>query len=192
VNFLAHALLAGAAHDALVGAFLGDFVKGPLGDRFSPALTQAIALHRRIDAYTDAHAVTLRSRRRISPARRRYAGILIDVFYDHLLAAHWRDFANEPLEPFAQRVYASLLREHAQLPARLQRMLPVMVGEDWLTNYRQRVTIDRALQRIARRLSRPNPLADAIEELAANETGFEEDFRAFFPQLVAYVENAKE
>ncbi|HVO90850.1 MAG TPA: ACP phosphodiesterase [Casimicrobiaceae bacterium] len=186
MNFLAHAFLAPASDEALVGAFLGDFVKGPLANRFAPPLEHAISLHRSIDAFTDAHPLTLRSRRRISPLRRRYAGILIDVFYDHVLARTWSEYSDEALAQFAQRVYRTMLREHPRLPPRLQRMLTLMVEEDWLTHYRDPAAIERALQRIARRLSRPNPIADAIVELSDNRCGFEEDFRAFFPQLIAH------
>src|SRR4051812_10146738 len=190
MNFLAHAFLAQPGHDGVVGALLGDFVKGPIDDRFRPSLASAIALHRRIDSFTDAHPITRRSRNRISPPRRRYAGIIIDMFYDHLLARRWSEHSSEPLEQFARHVYASMTAEHAALPERLQRMLPVMIEEDWLTNYREVAVIDRALDRIGRRLRRGSPMSGAIEELHANEAGLEEDFRIFFPDLALYARTA--
>ncbi|HEX7953720.1 MAG TPA: hypothetical protein VF523_11700, partial [Burkholderiales bacterium] len=66
------------------------FVKGPLDDRYATDITRAIVMHRKIDSYTDAHPLVLASKARISPARRRYAGIMVDMFYDHFLAKYWR------------------------------------------------------------------------------------------------------
>src|SRR3954464_15580437 len=86
MNYLAHLYLSAPTEDAWLGSLLGDFVKGPLDGRYSQHITSAIALHRKIDTFTDAHPVVLRSKSRISAARRRYAGIMIDMFYDHFLA----------------------------------------------------------------------------------------------------------
>ena len=97
MNYLAHLYLSDPSEDAWLGSLLGDFVKGPLDDRYSEEVTRAIVLHRKIDSYTDAHPVVLNSKSRVSTQRRRYAGIMVDMFYDHFLAKHWREFHAEPL-----------------------------------------------------------------------------------------------
>ena len=83
VNYLAHAWLSRYSTDSLVGGMLGDFVKGRIDGRFSDPVCTGIRLHRAIDNYTDKHPLFRASRARISARRRRFAGIMVDVFYDH-------------------------------------------------------------------------------------------------------------
>src|SRR5882672_709674 len=156
MNYLAHLYLSEPNEEAWLGSLLGDFVKGPLDGRYSADITRAIALHRKIDSFTDAHPVVLRSKSRISPARRRYAGIMMDMFYDHFLAKYWCEFHDEPLDAFTARIYAILGRRHAMLPERLQRMAPSMAQWNWLGSYADVGSIHTALDRMGRRLTREN------------------------------------
>jgi acyl carrier protein phosphodiesterase len=182
MNYLAHLYLSPPGEDALLGSLLGDFVKGPLPDAGASALTRAIALHRKLDAFTDAHRVVIGSRQRVSAARRRYAGIIVDMFYDHFLARHWAQYHDQPLPAFSARVYAMLARRHGELPARLQQIAPSMIRGDWLGSYADVGSIGRALDGMGTRLRRENRLHGAGEELIAQYAGFECDFRAFLPQ----------
>ena len=187
MNFLAHVYLADGSDDSIVGSLMGDFVKGPLDGRHGDAVTHAIALHRRIDSFTDAHPVVAASRARVSVERRRYAGILVDVFYDHFLARHWDDYSDVALERFTARVYAALRAHHAVLPERLQYMAPRMAAHDWLASYRHLEAVAIALDRMGERLKRGNALLGSAVELEANYAAFEADFRAFFPEVVRFV-----
>ena len=188
MNFLAHAFLARDSVDLLLGSLMGDFVKGPLTDRYAPAITRGLALHRGVDTYTDAHALVARSRARISPPRRRYAGILIDLFYDHYLARYWSDYAAVPLDQFTAHVYSTLLARRDVLPERLRAIAPRMADTDWLGSYRETASVGEALDRIGTRLKRGNALLDSVEELVANYDSLEEDFRAFFPELMRFAQ----
>ena len=186
MNFLAHAFLARDDVDLMLGSLMGDFVKGPLDDQYAPAITRGLILHRRVDTYTDSHALVVRSRSRIKPERRRYAGILIDLFYDHYLARYWSDYSAMPLDQFTATVYARLFERLYLLPERLQRIVPNMAKTDWLGSYRSTEAVGEALNRIGTRFKRGNPLIGSIEELIANYEGLEEDFRAFFPEVVRF------
>ena len=192
MNYLAHLYLADPEPDAWIGNLMGDFVKGPLPDSLPPALQQGIRLHRAVDHYTDQHPVFRHSKRRISPAYRRYAGILIDMFYDHLLAVSWSQYSQQSLRQFTTEVYAVLQRNQAQLPPRMQGSVSYMLANDLLHTYQQSSGIARALQGIERRLSRPSDLGQAITELHTNYSGLEDDFHDFFPQLRAHVAKLKQ
>lgn len=170
----------------MLGSLMGDFVKGPLAQQYPSAIRHGLVLHRRIDTFTDAHEIVARSRARIGPQRRRYAGILIDLFYDHFLALHWDDYSSEALDAFTGTVYRTLLARIPELPERLQRIAPNMARTDWLGSYRETQAIGYALERIGTRLSRGNALLGSQEELDANYAGFEADFRAFFPEVMAF------
>lgn len=187
MNYLAHAFLAGAEADAIAGALLGDFVKGTQTDFYPPAIRTAILLHRAIDRYTDRHPVVVASRGIISAPRRRFAGVMIDMFYDHFLARHWSRFSAEPLQAFTARVYVALAKHAPTAPERLRRMLPQMQADDWLASYAELDAIDAAIDGIARRLKRTNNLGGGGEELRRNYEAIESGFSIFFPQLQRHV-----
>ena len=186
MNFLAHTYLAGGSDHAIVGSLMGDFVKGPLNGRYGSEIARALALHRRIDVYTDAHHVVRQSRQRVSSARRRFAGILVDMFYDHFLALRWDEYSDMPLERFTARIYSALRQHHALLPERLQAIAPRMAAADWLGSYRYVEAIGLALDRMGQRLKRGNPLLRSTEELLAHYEDFDADFRTFFPDVVRF------
>ncbi len=190
MNFLAHLYLAPDDDDALLGSLMGDFVKGPLRGEHAPGIERGLALHRRIDAFTDAHPVVARSRARILPPRRRYAGIMVDMFYDHCLARDWARYASLPLEQFADRVYRLLENQGSRLPERLRRMAPTMTRQDWLSSYREVRAIGCALERMGTRLKRGNALLGAGADLDVHYAGLGADFDEFFPQLITFARSS--
>jgi len=195
MNYLAHAFLSRSSPELLIGGMLGDFVKGRERlQLYSPVVRTGILLHRAIDRYTDAHPTVSASCTLISPARRRFAGILVDVFYDHFLARHWQRYDDLPLEEFTRQVYATLLPHSASYPERLQRILPHMAADDWLASYAEIESVDAALHGIARRFQRyPRAvaLADGVQELIRHYAAHEQYFLDFFPELLGFVENKR-
>ena len=185
MNYLAHLYLAEQSREGLLGSLLGDFVKGRLDDRFPETVRRGIALHRAIDCFTDAHPLHLASRNRIGRQRRRYAGIIVDVCYDHFLCKHWTDYSSESLTCFSARVYGILQEHRDDLPGRLRRIAPHMIADDWLGSYSDLANVGRALDGIAQRIVRSNPLAGALTEIEANYAALDDDFRRFFPDLQA-------
>ncbi|BAU47830.1 ACP phosphodiesterase [Sulfurifustis variabilis] len=183
MNFLAHIYLSNGTPESVLGAVLGDFVKGRLHDRFTPGVREAIRIHRAIDCYTDAHPVVRESRRLVSGPRRRYAPILIDLFYDHLLARDWERYSAVPLADFTRSAYAVLGAHAHAFPGPFQRVVPRMAAEDWLSAYREPEGIERALAGLSRRARRGAPLIGGVEELTRNYAALADQFRAFFAEL---------
>jgi acyl carrier protein phosphodiesterase len=186
MNYLAHLYLAPPGDDALLGSLMGDFVKGPLPGGYPPGIAHAMILHRRIDAFTDAHPRVRVSRERVSGPRRRFAGIMVDLFYDHFLARHWHRYCEERLDAFTRRVYALLAEREHTLPPRLREVAARMRETDWLGSYREIGNIHVALDRMSLRLRRGNRLRGAAEELEGKYDEFEADFRTFFPDLTHF------
>jgi acyl carrier protein phosphodiesterase len=186
LNYLAHLYLAEDTDESLLGNLLGDFVKGYVGERYAPEIAKGITAHRKIDTFTDAHPIVLESKRLLSPERRRFAGILIDLFYDHLLARHWDQYSAVPLPIFTGRVYKVLERHKDTLPDRLQSAVPFMIKHDWLGSYADLASIERAIDRTSARLKRTNKLAGGIVELELHYLELEAHFRSFFPDLVRF------
>lgn len=190
MNYLAHLHLGGPQPAQLLGSLYGDFVKGPLAGRFAPDIEAAIRLHRRIDAFTDSHPLVRASVARFPAERRRYAGILLDLFFDHCLALGWDDYADEPLQCFSARVYGVLAAE-AELPGRLALIAPRMAAQDWLGSYREFAVFERVLGNLQRRLSRPEGLDGALAELERLYPWLLDDFRTFYPELIAFARAAR-
>ena len=185
MNYLAHLHLGGQRPEELLGSLYGDFVKDRLQGQYSPVIESAIQLHRSIDVFTDRHPLVDQSLSRFTQTRRRYAGIVLDVFFDHCLARDWAQYAQEPLERFTSGFYQVLVAQ-PQLPSRLAAIAPHMAAHDWLGSYRDFETLERVLLGISRRLSRPEELAGAMQDLSALYEPLSEDFRAFYPQLQAF------
>ena len=187
MNYLAHLHLAGEEPLAQVGALMGDFVKGPLAGRFSEPLRAAIGLHRHIDSYTDAHPAFRRSRARLPAGYRRFGGVIVDVFYDHLLARDWERHHPIALERYAQTVYSTLRGHMHLMPATMQTRVQGLIRNDLLVAYRRLDTIETALTRIGGRLKRPVDLGQATASLRQQMDAFQLDFDRFYPDLRAFV-----
>lgn len=180
MNFLAHALLAGDQPALIVGGVIGDWIKGPLPGTLPGDLAKGVALHRAIDSFAESHPAFRRSRARISAERRRYAGVLVDIFYDHLLARDWAAMHDQQLDEYCKTVYCSINDRLDDLPASSRSALTLMAREDWLASYARIDGVADVLARMSRRVRRPNPLANGEVEFVADPDGFASDFYAWF------------
>src|SRR5690606_34877755 len=179
MNFLGHLLVSGEAPLVIVGNFMADAVKGRDLSSWSAGLRKGIRMHRRIDSFTDNHPLTLQGRERLRAHAGKYAGVALDLFYDHALAVSWHRLSEEPLADFAQRMYG-LLERHAHLmPARTQYMLPHMVRNDWLTSYATIPGLARALNGLAARVPGGEALSGAEQVLLAHYSAFVEECLLF-------------
>lgn len=185
MNYLAHAWLARHSDDAILGALLGDFVFGQstLPDWPAPVRVE-IVRHRRIDRYTDDHPAVTAARAGFGPLRR-YAGIVLDVYFDHCLARDWARWNAAPLGEFTARVYRILDAHRTELPPRLAAIAPRMAAHDWLGAYARRESVDAAVRGISTRLSRNGDrLVACLDVLRANEAQAQATFDVFFPDLL--------
>jgi acyl carrier protein phosphodiesterase len=192
MNFLAHLFLAGDTPESLIGNLAGDFVKGPLHDRFTPGIRAGIAEHRKIDSFTDSHPNVAAFRRVLIPDHGHYSRVIADVFFDHFLARSFDEYAGESLESFVERVH-SVLDQHAdELPGTLPHVYPWMRDQQWLLSYREIAGIHTALARMSHRLSRRPRLEAATHHLIDSRHELERRFRAFFPDVVAFARSLHE
>lgn len=179
MNFLAHAVLAGDAPAMVIGGIVGDWIKGPLPACLPADLARGVALHRAIDSHAERHPAFRRSRSRVSAMRRRYAGVLVDIFYDHLLARDWAMFHPQPFIEFRAAVYSLVASRRGDLPEHLRLGLELMASEDWFGSYARIDGIAEVLARMSRRVRRPNPLAGGEVELLADVEAYAADFQAW-------------
>ncbi len=184
MNFLAHAYLSGDNHKLLLGNFIADFVKGRAAlELFDEQVKKGIYLHRAIDAFTDSHAVVSESKKRLRPKYRHYAGVIVDVFYDHFLARNWHAWHAEPLDQFTSRTYETINRHKTILPESVKAFFPYMVKGNWLLNYAKVEGIGRALSGMAARTPYVSKMDEAVGDLVQYYSMFEREFEVFFPEL---------
>ncbi len=184
MNYLAHLYLADDTGTSPAGSVLGDAVKGRLRGDYPPALELGIRLHRRIDSFTDAHPVVRDACARFEAPYRRYAGILLDIYFDHLLARQWEDFHPQPLAIFSQHISATIWQEWPNPPLTRERIagFPAV-----LESYAREDGVTLALQRVSRRAARANPMAQALPLVQSQHALLVQDFAKFFPDLIAFV-----
>jgi acyl carrier protein phosphodiesterase len=186
MNHLAHLFLASPGTESLIGNLAGDFVKGPLGDRFTEGIREGIRQHRRIDAFTDAHPSVAAFRRVLAPDHGHYSRIIADVFFDHFLAGRFEEYGGEPLEAFLARTFAAIDSHAGALPGFLRVVYPHMRDEGWLPSYARVDAVHLALANISRRLSRRPHLERATHHLVDSREELERRFEQFFPEVVEF------
>ncbi|MBY0241039.1 MAG: ACP phosphodiesterase [Burkholderiaceae bacterium] len=192
MNYLAHLFLARQSGAAMLGGIMGDFVKADVTGRYPTEIAREIQLHRYIDSYTDSHPAVKASAQLFPEGRRRYAGILLDVFYDHLLSLQWQRWCDEPRQAMLDRFYVALAEHDTLLPDRLRSMAPHMVQMNWLNAYDDFASVDKAVQRISLRLSRNGAqLRDGIADLRQHYEAIAAGFEGFFPELLGFVQERR-
>jgi acyl carrier protein phosphodiesterase len=191
MNHLAHALLGAPDADVMFGSLIADFLRGAVDPALPHGVRTGIALHRAVDRYTDAHPQVVAARSLFDPPLRRYAGILLDVWFDHLLARDWPQYADGSLHAFSHVVQDLLGTRPAELPPRMHHFARYVRAHDLPEAYRDAATIAAALHGLSQRLNRANPLAEALPVLQAHAGALDHAFAAFFPDLVAHAERER-
>lgn len=191
MNFLAHLYLSGDNEDIITGNFIADHVKGNGINKFGAGIRNGILLHRDIDYFTDSHPQFILSKNRLAPNYRKYAGVIVDMYYDHFLSAFWQHYSDEPIEKFTRRMYKILLKRFLILPPKTKRILPFMAKDNWLVGYGKPEGLGRALAGMAYRTPFDSRMENAINDLQDNYVLFKQEFEAFFPEIIEYANRQK-
>lgn len=183
MNYLGHLFLSGDDPLVIVGNFMGDAIKGRDLSRFPPRLEAGIRLHRAIDSFTDGHPAQRAGRERVRSHAGRYSGVVMDLFYDHLLARDWQRWHPEPLAAYTQRMYALVQDHEALLPERTSRMLRYMAAGDWLSSYATLEGIGSAIHGLSTRVPQGAVMAGAERVLAEHLEDYRREFDIFLPAI---------
>jgi len=187
MNFLAHLYLSGDDKDIKLGNLIADSVKGSDYHHFRPGIVEGIRLHRSIDQFTDAHPVVERSKERLRPKYHKFAGVVTDMFYDHYLARDWHLYSDKDLYETTVIAYEILLGNFLILPARIKKILPFMLASNWLYSYKDLHMMERFFAGMSRRTVFYSGMEHAVDDLREHYDAFGADFKAFFPDIVDFV-----
>lgn len=186
MNFLAHLYLSQNNKNIMIGNFIADHIRGNNYKEFSKEIQQGIFLHREIDTFTDAHEVVRKSKRRLHPRYRHYSGVIIDIFYDYFLAKNWNNYSEIPLEIYTKSIYQLFNEIKEELPVKSQNFIKYMIEYDILFNYNNKAGIAKVLNGMNTRTKGISQMNLAIEDLEVLEIELQEDFTAFFKDLIAF------
>jgi acyl carrier protein phosphodiesterase len=186
MNFLAHIYLSGDNDLIKIGNFMADGIRGKHFESYPSEIQKGIILHRAIDTFTDAHPIFRQSTKRLHEKYHHYAGVIVDVFYDHFLAKNWNKYSDEKLDDFVARFYQSLHDNHINLSERTKGMMPYMIEHNWLVSYQTVEGINRILTQMDQRTKNESKMRFATNELSEFYPEFEEEFTNFFQELILF------
>jgi acyl carrier protein phosphodiesterase len=183
MNFLAHIYLSGNNDLIKIGNFMADGIRGNDYLQFQEDIKKGIILHRHIDTFTDSHPIYRQSKHRLHNKYGHYAGVIMDIVYDHFLAKNWKNYLDENLEDYAARFYQSLKDNYEVLTPKTQNLLPFMTERNWLVSYATIAGLEMILFQMDYRTKHRANMQEAIVELEEFYPEFENEFTLFFEEL---------
>lgn len=186
MNFLAHAYLSFGFKPLIIGNLISDFVKGKKQFEYPAGIQAGISLHRKIDIFTDHHIATAKAVKLLKPSAGRYAPVFMDVIYDHFLARDRFEFPGSSLSQFASGTYSVISDAHQLLPLKFRNMVPYMIAENWLENYRFTSNIQRSFNAIFRRAKYIDADESVFNTFLDKYEDFEGYYNWFFPEVKQY------
>ena len=188
MNHFAHLVLAQPTVESTVGNLLGDFARGVDQQELAPTIMAGLLNHRAVDRFTDGHPLVREMKLGFSPQRRRFAGIALDIYFDHLLINHWSRFETRGLESLIEELYRRIHAGNHMMPGENMRQVTRrMIEYDWFGSYRELDATAEALDGVAARIRFANRFDNAIEDLQRNHDMIRDGFFEFYPQLQQHV-----
>jgi len=189
MNHLAHLFLSQRDPNLMVGNFIADHIKANKIEPYSEEIRNGIMMHRAIDHFTDSHPLVKQSKARLFPKYSHYASVLVDMFYDHILARNWATYSPISLESFSKSAYHILKSKTAEMPDRSVMILDYMSRQNWLTNYGNIEGMSTALTGISKRAKFNSKMEEAAIDLERDFKLYEAEFTPFFKALFEYAMN---
>ena len=189
MNFLAHLHLADPDPELMLGGIVADFARNPEIATLPAGVQRGVRLHRFIDGFTDRHPVVHRSITRVSARLGWFAGLTIDIYYDHILARDWSRYATEPLRDFTNRAYSLLETLYPLAPPDAQHFIRRFIDNDQLFSYSTPEGIATTRARLAtHRGAHPQPRSGSRTppRPPRRDLDLAADFHAFYPELMAF------
>ncbi len=193
MNWLAHIFLSKSNIDYQLGNLLADPCKGWAFDGASEDFKQGMKMHMFIDTYTDHHSHFLMSKSRLNK-RGHLKGVVIDLTYDLVLTQNWQQYAHSNLNDFLDTFYTQAQKAITMYPPELKRFVEKLIESDHLRNYKNLDDLAHTFGRVDTRLSqkvlKKETTLSYLPMVEENMAAISEDFKCFFPELLASV-NAK-
>lgn len=185
MNYLAHLYLSHHDEGLLVGNFIGDHVKDKDLEQLPDTICAGVQMHREIDHFTDTHPITRQLRNTLFDSYRHQSRVIVDLFYDHFLAADFESISGKSLSGFTQMVQNNLNKHTTNMPLSAQKYLEAMEKHDWLGQYASPEGLKAILEMMSRRKNMPD-MGTSVKILSKDYGFYERSFYHFFRDLQAH------
>lgn len=180
MNYLAHAFLSNNKNHLLVGNFIADHLRGNQFGHLPENIIEGIHLHRRIDTFTDAHPEFKKAKRIFYQGFEKHSGILVDIYFDHILAKNFEKYASSTLHEFSSTVYRVYAEHTDHLPHSSSRFLEYVMKNNVYHAYASSEGIEKVLYHLSHRIQHNVQLDASMALFRANEPELLESFDSFF------------
>lgn len=189
MNFLAHVFLSGENLDIAIGNLIADQVKGKEIEFYPKGIQSGIILHRSIDKYTDTHPIVRECRKVLFSEYRHYSGVIVDMYFDHFLALHWKRFHPVPLFDFSSTFYSKVKERSVDFPYRTQQFVSSLIRYDWFSYYESLQGLRKILTQMEQRIKNPSKLSSSVDFLEENYNYFGDHFFHFMEDVIPFSKN---
>lgn len=183
MNFLAHVQLSGGNAKLMTGNLVADAYKGNKHSQLIREVQLGVLLHRKIDHFTDTNSMVLSMKKVLTPYFNRYAGIALDVYFDHFLSIHWQKFNNSTLSDEIVKFHSSLAQSYEFINDMSREFIEKLIKYNWLNSYGDMDKLEEIFKQMALRFG-IKELNNSILPLNTHYKEIDATFNAFYPLLV--------
>ena len=183
MNHLAHVALSGSKPEVITGNLIADFLRKKEQDALPFKYQIGLELHRLIDMEADSSPAFKRMLPRLYPNQGKYSSVVLDVYFDVILARYWSEYRADDLRTFSNEVYKVLERQMRDLPEIVATRLSKMIANDWLYNYQFDPGMQRTFEFLHRRARFQNTFLNATEEFLNCEPHLKTCFSQLWDEL---------
>jgi len=187
MNHLAHTFLSCKDQDLLAGNFMADFLSRAETKALEPNILLGVALHKKIDAYTDGHPDVRAAVKLLHPTQGKYAPVTLDILFDFFLIKNWEKYSTENMFVFTNRIYEMLESKRDHFPLKLREKLPLMIADDFLMSCKNEERLKKTFERVGKRAKFSNSFHAAHDDLNTHFEILDTHFNSFFPDLLAHI-----
>lgn len=185
MNFIAHIHLSRSVPAILVGNYIADLIRLKESQSLPQDVQKGVILHRLIDTFTDNHEVNKNMLEHIYPRHRKYAAVLLDIYYDYFLIRHWSLFSVKSFYETCEEAYGILENNLNIIPPSAQPNIENLLNKRWLTDaYSSIEGLERTFHFLKMRMSKPEIIENASKTLIELEPELEHAFLTYYPQLI--------
>ncbi len=189
MNYLSHAALSQKYPLTTFGNVIADHVKGPNLSRYPESVVRGIKLHRAIDQHFDNHPEIIAIRAEFGQGLRRFSGIVIDFWFDHLLALQWDRFYSPSLPQF-QSAINQLLRNHWRwIPSSQKTFFDYLIEQDLFLKYQEQQHIEHNLKLVGKRLRKGERLQTCFDYIRSNREIIDGHFESVYKEMTELAED---
>jgi len=185
MNYLGHLVLSGSNTKILLGNFIGDHVSDKTLQLYDSSIQNGIELHREIDLFTDSHPISQELRGILFDRYRHRSRVILDLFYDHFLAADFRHFQSISLSDYVIKVSDVLQNQLHLMPKSAKHFFMAMQKYGWLEGYASIDVVCLVLNQMSRRKDM-DLMGLSVEILEKHYSYFRAQTHAFLHEAIAH------